>query len=41
MPWGAIMMVTGVTVLISLMSKIGGMALFASALWRNSPRRIR
>src|SRR5512139_2021915 len=32
MPWGAIMMVTGVTVLINLMSKIGGMSLFASIM---------
>lgn len=36
MPWGAIMMVTGVTVLISLMSKIGGMALFASLMAKQS-----
>ena len=36
MPWGAIMMVTGVTVLIQLMSKIGGMALFASIMAKQS-----
>jgi di/tricarboxylate transporter len=36
MPWGAIMMVTGVTVLISLMSKIGGMALFADLMAKQS-----
>ena len=36
MPWGAIMMVTGVTVLITLMSKIGGMALFASIMAQQS-----
>jgi len=36
MPWGAIMMVTGVTVLINLMSKIGGMALFASIMAKQS-----
>jgi Na+/H+ antiporter NhaD/arsenite permease-like protein len=36
MPWGAIMMVTGVTVLISLMSKIGGMALFADIMAKQS-----
>ncbi len=47
MPWGAIMMVTGVTVLINLMSKIGGMALFAEhygetvhALYRYPGRRF-
>lgn len=32
MPWGAILMVTGVTVLIELMSKIGGMDLFATIM---------
>lgn len=32
MPWGAIMLVTGVTVLVSLMQKIGGMDLFASIM---------
>ena len=36
MPWSAIMMVTGVTVLINLMSKIGGMALFASIMAKQS-----
>ena len=36
MPWGAIMMVTGVTVLINLMSKIGGMALFAEIMAKQS-----
>jgi len=36
MPWGAIMMVTGVTVLINLMSKIGGMDLFASIMAKQS-----
>jgi len=36
MPWGAIMMVTGVSVLIQLMSKIGGMALFASLMAKQS-----
>ena len=36
MPWSAIMMVTGVTVLISLMSKIGGMALFATIMAKQS-----
>ncbi|KYZ77678.1 C4-dicarboxylate ABC transporter [Anaerosporomusa subterranea] len=32
MPWGAILMVTGVTVLIQMMSKVGGMDLFASIM---------
>ncbi|HYF93149.1 MAG TPA: SLC13 family permease [Symbiobacteriaceae bacterium] len=32
MPWNTIMMVTGVTVLVSLMSKIGGMELFADIM---------
>ena len=32
MPWTTIMMVTGVTVMINLMSKIGGMDLFASIM---------
>lgn len=32
MPWSAILMVTGVTVLISLMSKVGGMDLFAGLI---------
>jgi len=36
MPWNAIIMVTGVTVLIQLMSKIGGMALFASIMAKQS-----
>jgi di/tricarboxylate transporter len=36
MPWGAIMMVTGVTVLINLMSKIGGMSLFAELMAKQS-----
>jgi Na+/H+ antiporter NhaD/arsenite permease-like protein len=36
MPWGAIIMVTGVTVLIQLMSKIGGMDLFASIMAKQS-----
>jgi Na+/H+ antiporter NhaD/arsenite permease-like protein len=36
MPWSAIMMVTGVTVLINLMSKIGGMALFANIMAKQS-----
>jgi len=36
MPWSAIMMVTGVTVLISLMSKIGGMSLFADIMAKQS-----
>ncbi len=40
MPWGAILMVTGVTVLIQLMSKIGGMDLFAQIM-ANSPRLTR
>ncbi len=32
MPWGTIMMVTGVTVLVQLMSTVGGMDLFASIM---------
>ncbi|MFH0823597.1 MAG: SLC13 family permease [Pseudomonadota bacterium] len=36
MPWGAILMVTGVSVLIQLMSKIGGMDLFASIMAKQS-----
>jgi di/tricarboxylate transporter len=32
MPWSAILMVTGVTVLIQRMSKIGGMDLFANIM---------
>ncbi len=36
MPWGTILMVTGVTVLVTLMSKIGGMDLFADIMARFS-----
>lgn len=36
MPWATIIMVTGVTVLVQLMSKIGGMDLFASIMARFS-----
>jgi di/tricarboxylate transporter len=36
MPWRVIMMVTGVTVLIALLEKTGGMALFTSMLARTS-----
>lgn len=36
MPWGTILFVTGVTVLINLMSNIGGMDLFASIIARFS-----
>jgi di/tricarboxylate transporter len=32
MPWGAILLVTGVTVLVNLMSEIGGMDLFAELM---------
>ncbi|HVJ48958.1 SLC13 family permease [Desulfitobacterium sp.] len=32
MPWGAIMLVTGVSVMVSLMSNIGGMSLFAAIM---------
>lgn len=32
MPWGTILMVTGVTVLVQLMSTVGGMDLFASIM---------
>lgn len=32
MPWGTILMVTGVTVLVQLMSKVGGMDLFATIM---------
>lgn len=32
MPWGTIMMVTGVTVLVNLMASIGGIKLFASII---------
>lgn len=37
-PWGTIMMVCGVTVLIALMEKTGGMELFSSLLARFSTR---
>ncbi len=37
-PWGTIMMVCGVTVLIALMAKTGGMDLFSSLLARFSTR---
>lgn len=38
MPWGTIIMVTGVTVLVNLMSKIGGIKLFASIIaWMSTP----
>ena len=37
-PWGAIMMVCGVTVLIALMEKTGGMELFTSLLARFSTK---
>jgi len=36
MPWGTILMVTGVTVLVELMSKVGGMDLFASLIAKMS-----
>ncbi|MGE5654509.1 MAG: SLC13 family permease [Bacillota bacterium] len=36
MPWGTILMVTGVSVLVNLMSKIGGMDLFADIMTRFS-----
>lgn len=36
MPWGAIIMVTGVGVLVNLMSKIGGMDLFATIMAKMS-----
>lgn len=36
MPWGTILMVTGVSVLVNLMSKIGGMDLFADLMTRFS-----
>jgi len=39
MPWGAILMVTGVTVLIQLMSKIGGWICLRPS-WRNNPQLI-
>jgi di/tricarboxylate transporter len=38
MPWGSILMVCGVTVLISLMEKTSGMALFTNLLTRISSR---
>lgn len=38
MPWGVILMVAGVTVLIALLEKTGGMELFASLLARLSSR---
>jgi di/tricarboxylate transporter len=38
MPWGSILMVCGVTVLISLLEKTSGMALFTSLLARISSR---
>ena len=34
MPWGPIMMVSGVTVLVSLLEKTGGMDLFSTLLAR-------
>jgi Na+/H+ antiporter NhaD/arsenite permease-like protein len=39
MPWGPILMVTGVTVLIALLEKTGGMDLFTSLLARVSSRK--
>ncbi|EGO63754.1 SLC13 family permease [Acetonema longum] len=36
MPWGAILMVTGVTVMITLMTKVGGIDLFAGLIARFS-----
>jgi Na+/H+ antiporter NhaD/arsenite permease-like protein len=36
MPWGTIIMVTGVTVLVQLMSNVGGMDLFASIMGKVS-----
>jgi len=36
MPWGTIMMVTGVTVLVQLMSSVGGMDLFARLMGKVS-----
>jgi len=38
MPWGTILMVTGVTVLVNLMSKVGGMDLFASLIAKMSTK---
>lgn len=41
MPWGPILMVSGVTVLIALLEKTGGMDLFTSLLARlSSPRSV-
>jgi di/tricarboxylate transporter len=41
MPWGTIMMVTGVTVLVQLMSTVGGMDLFASIMAKvSTPRTV-
>ncbi|MGA3174294.1 MAG: SLC13 family permease [Syntrophorhabdales bacterium] len=36
MPWGTILMVTGVTVLVELMSKVGGLSLFAELMAKMS-----
>jgi Na+/H+ antiporter NhaD/arsenite permease-like protein len=36
MPWGTILMVTGVTVLVTLMSNVGGMDLFSSLIAKMS-----
>jgi di/tricarboxylate transporter len=36
MPWGTILMVTGVTVLVNLMSNVGGMDLFANLIAKMS-----
>jgi Na+/H+ antiporter NhaD/arsenite permease-like protein len=36
MPWGTILMVTGVTVLVNLMSNVGGMDLFAKLIAKMS-----
>jgi di/tricarboxylate transporter len=36
MPWGTILMVTGVTVLVNLMSDVGGMELFAKLIAKMS-----
>ena len=36
MPWGTILMVTGVTVLVELMSKVGGLDLFAALIAKMS-----
>ena len=44
MPWGVIMMVCGVTLLVTLLQRTGGMALFADflgvSLCRSSPPRL-